>query len=129
MNLPDWAEPVLRYMLEVGLRGTLQIAAISLAGSLLIGITFGTLLTIKFMPSRALIRLYIEVWRGLPILVTLFLVFFLLPVLHPRLEFDALISASIALTLWGSAQVAEATRGAVQSIPREQNEAASAGFG
>ena len=32
--------------------------------------------------------------------------------------------------LWGSAQVAEATRGAVQSIPREQHEAASAlGFG
>jgi len=38
MSLPDWAEPVLRYMLEVGLKGTLQIAAISLAGSLLIGI-------------------------------------------------------------------------------------------
>ena len=32
--------------------------------------------------------------------------------------------------LWGSAQVAEATRGAVQSIPREQHEAAAAlGFG
>ena len=39
-------------------------------------------------------------------------------------------SAAIALTLWGSAQVAEATRGAVQSIPREQQEAAAAlGFG
>jgi len=130
MNLPDWAGDVLRYRLEVGLKGTLQIAALSLAGSLLIGVTLGTLLTIKFLPSRALIRLYIEVWRGLPILVTLFLVFFLLPVVDPRLEFDALISASIALTLWGSAQVAEATRGAVQSIPREQHEAASAlGFG
>ena len=36
----------------------------------------------------------------------------------------------IGLSLWGSAQVAEATRGAVQSIPREQHEAASAlGFG
>ena len=37
---------------------------------------------------------------------------------------------AIALILWGSAQVAEATRGAVQSIPHEQHEAASAlGFG
>jgi polar amino acid transport system permease protein len=36
----------------------------------------------------------------------------------------------IGLSLWGSAQVAEATRGAVQSIPREQHEAAAAlGFG
>jgi polar amino acid transport system permease protein len=128
--LPDWAEPVLRYMLEVGLRGTLQIAAISLVGSTLIGITLGTLLTIKFLPTRALIRFYIEVWRGLPILVTLFLIFFVLPVINPRLEFNALISASIALTLWGSAQVAEATRGAVGSIPKEQHEAAAAlGFG
>ena len=130
MSLPDWAEPVLRYMLEVGLKGTLQIAAIALVGSTLIGITLGTLLTIRFWPARALIRLYVEVWRGLPILVTIFLVFFLLPAVNPRLEFDALVSASIALTLWGSAQVAEATRGAVGSIPKEQHEAASAlGFG
>lgn len=130
IEVPDWAGPVLRYMLEVGLKGTLQIAAISLVASTLIGITLGTLLTIRFRPSRALIRLYVEVWRGLPILVTIFLVFFVLPVINPQLEFDALISASIALTLWGSAQVAEATRGAVQSIPREQHEAAAAlGFG
>ena len=99
MNTSDWFEPVLRYMLEVGLKGTLQIAAISLAGSLLIGVTLGTLLTIRFLPSRALIRAYIEVWRGLPILVTLFLVFFLLPAVNPRLEFDALISASIVKSL------------------------------
>lgn len=130
ISFPDWVEPVLRYMLEVGLRGTLQIAAISLVGSTLIGITLGTLLTIRFWPARAVIRLYVEVWRGLPILVTIFLVYFVLPVINPQLEFDALISASIALTLWGSAQVAEATRGAVGSIPREQHEAASAlGFG
>jgi polar amino acid transport system permease protein len=130
INVPDWVQPVLRYMLEVGLRGTLQIAAISLVGSTLIGITLGTLLTIRFRPSQALIRLYVEVWRGLPILVTIFLVYFVLPVINPQLEFDALISASIALTLWGSAQVAEATRGAVQSIPHEQHEAAAAlGFG
>lgn len=130
MSLPDWLGPVLEYMLEVGLKGTLQIAAVSLVCSLVIGVTLGTLLTIRFLPSRAAIRLYIEVWRGLPILVTIFLVFFLLPALAPRLEFSALISASIALTLWGSAQVAEATRGAVESIPKEQHEAASAlGFG
>ena len=82
------------------------------------------------MPLRALIRLYIEVFRGLPILVTVFMVYIGLPSVSPGLEFDPLPAASIALVLWGSAQVAEATRGAVQSIPREQHEAASAlGFG
>src|SRR5215211_6699203 len=105
-ELPEWVEPVARYMFEVGLKGTLRIAAFSMAGSAVIGIVLGTLLTIKFLPMRAAIRLYIEVWRGLPIIVT------------------------IGLTLWGSAQVAEATRGAVESIPREQHEAAAAlGFG
>src|SRR6266508_5163027 len=117
-------------MLEEGLVGTLKIATIALAGSTLIGITLGTLLTIKFLPLRALIRLYIEVWRGLPILVTIFIIFFALPSVSLRLEFDALTAAAIGLILWGSAQVAETTRGAVQSIPREQHEAASAlGFG
>jgi His/Glu/Gln/Arg/opine family amino acid ABC transporter permease subunit len=130
MSLPDWVEPVARYMFEEGLVGTLKIAAIALVSSTLIGITLGTLLTIHFLPTRALIRLYIEVWRGLPILVTIFIIYFALPSVDARLEFDALTAAAIGLTLWGSAQVAETTRGAVQSIPREQHEAASAlGFG
>jgi len=130
VSLPDWVEPVARYMLEEGLTGTLKIAAISLAGSTLIGITLGTLLTIRFLPTRALIRLYIEVWRGLPILVTIFVIFFALPAVSLHLRFEPLTAAAIGLTLWGSAQVAEATRGAVDSIPREQHEAAAAlGFG
>jgi polar amino acid transport system permease protein len=128
VNIPDWVGPVAEYVLEVGLVNTLKIAAMALVGSTVIGILLGTLLTIRFLPSRALIRLYIEVWRGLPILVTLFFIFFLLP---PEIRIiDPLYAAAAALTLWGSAQVAEATRGAVQSIPREQHEAASAlGFG
>lgn len=130
MSLPDWVEPVARYMLEEGLANTLKVSAVALAGSTIIGIALGTLLTIRFLPSRALIRLYVEVWRGLPILVTIFIIFFALPAVSDQLRFDALTAAAIGLILWGSAQVAEATRGAVESIPREQHEAASAlGFG
>jgi polar amino acid transport system permease protein len=130
MDFPDWSGEVARYVLEQGLRNTLKIAAIALVGSTLVGITLGTLLTIKFLPLKALIRLYIEIWRGLPILVTIFIMFFALPAVSLSLRFDALTAGAIALILWGSAQVAEATRGAVQSIPREQHEAAAAlGFG
>jgi len=125
--IPSWVEPVARYMFE-GLKLTIQISAVSVVGSAVIGILLGTLLTIRFLPLQGLIRLYIEVWRGLPIIVTIFLVFFALPVLHIRLE--AWKAAAVALILWGSAQLAEATRGAVQSIPKEQHDAASAlGFG
>jgi polar amino acid transport system permease protein len=129
-DFPVWVEPTAEYMFEVGLRGTLRIAAFSLVASALIGIVLGTLLTIRFLPSRAVIRLYVEVWRGLPIIVTMFIVFFVFPVAGAQFEFDPFTSATIGLSLWGSAQVAEATRGAVESIPREQHEAAAAlGFG
>jgi len=128
--MPSWVEPVWRYILTEGLPATLLISAISVVGSALIGIVLGTLLTIEWRPSRLLIRFYIEVFRGLPILVTVFIVYFGLPSVDPALEFGPIAATSIALTLWGSAQVAEATRGAVQSIPREQHEAAAAlGFG
>jgi His/Glu/Gln/Arg/opine family amino acid ABC transporter permease subunit len=128
--MPSWVEPVWRYILTEGLPATLLISAISVVGSALIGLVLGTLLTIEWRPSRLLIRFYIEVFRGLPILVTVFIVYFGLPSVDPALEFGPIAATSIALTLWGSAQVAEATRGAVQSIPREQHEAAAAlGFG
>ena len=128
--MPDWVEPVARYMFETGLPGTLRIAAGALVGSTVIGVVLGTLLTLDFRLVRTPIRLYIEFWRGLPILVTIFIIFFALPAISPRLEFDAFTAAIIGLTLWGSAQVAEATRGAVGSIPNEQHEAAAAlGFG
>ena len=128
--MPDWVEPVVRYILEVGLPATLKVSAISVVGASLIGMVLGTLLTIQFLLSRVVIRGYIEVFRGLPILVTVFMVYFGLPAIAPTLEFGPLTATSIALILWGSAQVAEATRGAVGSIPREQHEAAAAlGFG
>jgi polar amino acid transport system permease protein len=129
--VPDWVEPVARYILEEGLPGTARVAAWAVAGSALIGVLLGTLITIRVLALRALIRLYIEVFRGLPILVTVFIVYFGLGALTPALRIDdPLNAAAIALVLWGSAQVAEATRGAVQSIPHEQHEAAAAlGFG
>ncbi len=129
---PDWFDPIARYILHTGLKNTVRMAAFTVVGSTAVGIVLGTLLTIRFWPSRVLIRLYIEVWRGLPIIVTIFLVYFALPrAVHAGwTSLDAFQAATVGLILWGSAQVAEATRGAVQSIPREQHEAASAlGFG
>ena len=133
--MPDWVGPVADYMLKVGVKHTLEIAGVSVLASAVIGVVLGTLLTVRWLPLRAAIRGYIEVWRGLPIIVTIFLMFFALPTLADELHLEALRltalnAAIVGLSLWGSAQVAEATRGAVQSIPREQHEAAAAlGFG
>jgi polar amino acid transport system permease protein len=124
-----WVDPVFHIVIHQGLKETLRLALLSVVGSAAIGILLGTLLTIRFLPTRALIRLYIEIWRGLPILVTIFLIYFALPN-ATDVRLSPFTAGAIGLTLWGSAQVAEATRGAVQSIPREQHEAAAAlGFG
>jgi polar amino acid transport system permease protein len=131
-EVPDWFRPVAEYMLREGLPETLKLAAFAVTASTIIGIVLGTLLTIRFLPLQSLIRLYIEVWRGIPILVTILFIYWLpaydIGPLH--IQLNAYMSAAVGLSLWGSAQVAEATRGAVQSIPKEQHEAAAAlGFG
>jgi polar amino acid transport system permease protein len=131
-ELPDWFRPVAEYMLREGLPETLKLAAFAVTASTVVGIVLGTLLTIHFRPVQWLIRLYIEVWRGLPILVTILFIYWLpkFTVGPFDIQLNAYASAAVGLSLWGSAQVAEATRGAVQSIPTEQHEAAAAlGFG
>jgi len=135
---PEWWDPVLRYMIHTGLKETVRMAVLSVLGATVIGLVLGTLITIRVKPLQWLIRGYIEIWRGLPIVVTIFLIYFALPRLDDTIPqipfsispFEAFVGATIGLILWGSAQVAEATRGAIQSIPREQHEAANAvGFG
>jgi polar amino acid transport system permease protein len=130
--IPDWFRPIAEYMLREGLPETLRLAVISLVASAVVGILLGTLMTIRVKPLQWLIRLYVEVWRGLPILVTILFIYWLpgYDVGPWHIQLNAYMSAALALSLWGSAQVAEATRGAVQSIPKEQHEAAAAlGFG
>jgi polar amino acid transport system permease protein len=126
--LPDWFEPIAEYMIREGLPLTLKLAGLAVTVSLVVGLLLGTLITMNFPPLRALVRLYIEVWRGLPILVTVLFIYWIATadVGGTRIELSAFMSATVGLSLWGSAQVAEATRGAVQSIPREQHEAAAA---
>ena len=131
-ELPDWFRDVAEYMLREGLPETLRLAAISVTASLVVGLLLGTLITLRFRPLQWLIRFYIEVWRGLPILVTVLFIYWLpaYTIAGKDIQLNAYMSAAVALSLWGSAQVAEATRGAVQSIPKEQHEAAAAlGFG
>jgi polar amino acid transport system permease protein len=131
-ELPDWFRDVAEYMLREGLPETLRLSVLSVTASLVLGVLLGTLITLRFRPTQWLIRFYIEVWRGLPILVTVLFIYWLpeYTIAGKDIQLNAYMSAAVALSLWGSAQVAEATRGALQSIPKEQHEAASAlGFG
>ena len=114
----DWAEPVVHYIILDGLPGTLRVSAVAVVGSALIGVTLGTLLTIKFLPLQALIRLYIEVFRGLPILVTVFIVYFGLPSVSRGLEFGRRSSPPRSRSSSGGARRSPRRRGVPSSRSR-----------
>lgn len=121
--MPPWVGPVADYLAD-GLRETALLALVCVAASLLAGTVLGAVLTLPSRAVRAVVRAYVEVWRGLPIIIILYFIFFVLPIIGVRVNTFA--AAAIGLSLWGSANMAEVVRGAVQSVPRGQAEAAAA---
>lgn len=74
---------------------------------------------------RAIARIYVELWRGTSEVVQLFWIFFALPLLV-GFELVPLWAGILVLGLNHGAYGAEVVRGAVQSVPREQYEGATA---
>jgi general L-amino acid transport system permease protein len=71
--------------------------------------------------------IYIEFWRGIPLLGVLFMAATMFPLFMPAgVEFDKLLRALIAFTLFNSAYMAEVFRGGLQAIGRGQYEASTA---
>lgn len=124
---PDWIMPVLNRLAQGGLQ-TLGLAAVSVITALVVGLLLGVLLALPNgginRPIRALLNVYLEIFRGVPLLVTLFIVFFIPPAIG--IEFSPIVAAVIGLTLWGSANVMEVAYGALNSIPKGQREASEA---
>jgi general L-amino acid transport system permease protein len=76
---------------------------------------------------RLLAVIFIEFWRGVPIIAVIFLASLLLPLILPEgFGIDRLARAVIGLGLVIAAYMAEAVRGGLQAIPRGQYEAATA---
>jgi general L-amino acid transport system permease protein len=74
---------------------------------------------------------FIELWRGLPLVAILFMAVILLPLfMPPGFQVGRVETATIALTIYSAAYLAEVVRGGLQAIPIGQVRAASAlGFG
>src|SRR5207237_6707824 len=76
---------------------------------------------------RTLSVVFIEFWRGVPIITVIFLASLLLPLIVPSgIGVDRLARAIIGLALVIAAYMAEAVRGGLQAIPKGQYEAATA---
>ena len=78
----------------------------------------------RFAPLRWLVRSYIEVIRGTPLLLQLIYVYYVLPELGIRL--NSFLAGVIALTLNYSAYISEVYRAGIQSVARGQHDAAAA---
>ena len=122
--------------LVVGLGWTLATALTAWVLALVIGSVVGTLRT---TPVKWVVRLgnaYVEIFRNVPLLVQMFLWFFVVPELLPKGLGDAIkqmpppwssyLPAVLCLGLYTSVRVAEQVRAGIQSLPRGQLMAATA---
>jgi len=97
----------------------------------LIAIPLGILLALGRRSELPVIRMlsiiFIEFWRGVPIVAVIFLASILLPLIMPSgVGIDRLARAVIGLGLVIAAYMAEAVRGGLQAVPEGQHEAATA---
>ena len=95
--------------------------ACALLGSLL-GFVVSLLRQVKLKLLRLPLTLYVEFFRGTPLLIQLFWVFFCFPVVF-GLDIPPYVSVLIALTLYMGAITSETFRGALKSIAGEQHDA------
>lgn len=108
-----------------GLWVTISIAAVSVALSLVLGFIVGIIMTSKNKIVRAVCRVYLEFMRIMPQLVLLFLAYFgITRAFGISLSGEA--ASVLVFTLWGTAEMGDLVRGALESMPSHQYESARA---
>jgi polar amino acid transport system permease protein len=118
----DWSVITNNYdVFLVGALKTLQISALALIISIPIGIIIGLLRVSKNKVLRFIATFYIEVMRGIPLLVLLIWIYF---VLGQFLKLGSYWSAIVGLAIFSGAFIAEVVRSGIESVPRGQMEAA-----
>lgn len=110
-----------------GLFLTMVIAYVGIVFSLPLGIllALGRRSDLPFI--RAVCTVFIEVWRGVPLISILFMSSVMLPLFLPDgVNFDKLLRALIGIVLFEAALLAEVVRGGLQALPKGQYEASAA---
>jgi polar amino acid transport system permease protein len=108
-----------------GLLISLEAAAIVVVVSLIFGVLLGTIVVYGPRLAGPPIRWFSDIVRGIPLLVLIFFVFYGLP-LAIGTNINSFAAGITALSLFYIAQVIEIARGALQSLPKGQMEAAKA---
>ena len=109
-----------------GLLITLVVATTAIVTSLPLGILLALGRRSEMPIIRSLSIIFIEFWRGVPLITVLFMASVMIPLFMPEgVNFDSLLRALIGVTLWQSAYMAEVIRGGLQAIDKGQYEAAT----
>ena len=111
-------------LLMKGLWITLQLGAASIVAGLALGLGLAMARLYAPAPARFLTRVYIDIFRSIPLLVLLIIVYYALPFVG--LWLSPFASAMTALTLVSGAYTAEIFRAGIEAIPKGQFEASAA---
>lgn len=118
----------------LGLQWTLATALLAWCLALVLGIIIGCLRTSQIRPIVFLSNAYIEVFRNIPLLVQMFLWYFVVPELLPQATGDWLkslpnapfITATLCLGYYTSSRIAVQVSAGIDGLPRGQRQAATA---
>jgi polar amino acid transport system permease protein len=114
----DWSV-LLRHHRELlaGLRATVLLTVVGLAGSLALGIVVGVGRTARPRWVRAIFTAYVELFRNVPLVVQMFFWFF-------AAGLGSLAAAIVGLVCYSAAYMGEVVRAGVQAMPRGMADAA-----
>jgi polar amino acid transport system substrate-binding protein len=125
----SWNERLHRYagflpLLAKGSLMTLEISIVSMALAMFVGLITAIARLYGPMPAQWLAVSFVEIFRGTPLLIQLFLIFYGLP--HIGIKLDPFTSAILGLGLNYGASEAENYRAGILSIPKSQMDASYA---
>ena len=107
-----------------GLKNTLILTVISVSLGTVLGALVALMRMSKIKPLQWLMSAYIEVIRGTPILLQLYVFYFVLPNVFTFLKLSQFMWVSIALCVNSAAYVSEVIRSGIQAVDKGQTEAA-----
>jgi polar amino acid transport system permease protein len=121
---PEVAAAQFPQIITIALVNTLLFTVISFTGGALLGVLLAMMKLSSITPYRWFATAWIELFRGLPALLTIFAVAFMLPIaLDVRVPFAPVGAGLVGLILVASAYMAEVIRAGIQAVPKGQTEA------
>lgn len=108
-----------------GLWVTVWIALVSVAFSIILGFGLGVVMTFKNKVVKAICKIYLEIMRIMPQMVLLFVAYYGLTRSF-GISLSGEAASILVFTLWGTAEMGDLVRGALESVPKHQYESGKA---